>query len=76
MFDINYLNHNFILYQPIKNDDNNRCSYYICNKCNVEILCYYIKENKILHLHSNYINLKNNLLLMTCEEEIIKFIIE
>jgi len=70
-FKKDYLNHNFIA--DVKNEAE-RCKYFICDRCNNTILCYYMDDHFIWL--TSYISMENNLVLMTCEEEIIKSIIE
>ncbi len=69
-FNKNYINHNFI---PISTLDNGR--FYICSKCKIELDFIGTSKNPYVKRINNG-ELVIETLILSCEEEIIKNIIE
>ena len=70
MFNFNYLNHDFIEYIGRHTGiPQSEYTFYICNKCNIEI--YYQSFSMIYYFHG-----EDDILKLTCDEMIIKNIIE
>lgn len=71
-FNKDYLNHNFILY-----DDQDWIGLNIyCEKCNIKCRYYSFNKTYLIRFNVARISPKNRILILTCEEMIIKNIIE